>query len=157
MGFVAEEIKVAVAGILLVGLAALLANVLSRILPASSSLYFFLWAFVLVPVILLVVGAFGARAAYYACMSPNQSIALAVSAALVSAIGGTILWMLASPVAPGPDFIGEYLFNRDIGGYIELVPLLIVYALSGAIGGVYDYYISRGRQCEIDRNKKGRA
>ena len=39
--------------------------------------------------------------------------------------------------------------RRDAGSYADLAPLLIVYALSGAIGGVYDYYISRGRSCEV--------
>lgn len=151
MGFVAEEIKVAVAGILLVGLVSIATNVLSWLFPASSALYFLLWGFILVPVVLVAVGAFGAKAAYYACMGPNRSVALSVTVALVSAIGGTVLWMLVSPLAPAPDFIGEYIYNRGIEGYIELMPLLIVYALAGAIGGVYDYYISRGRKCDIDR------
>ena len=97
LGFVAEEIKVAVAGILLVSLLSIATNVLSWLSPASPAIYFFLWAFVLVPIALVVIGAFGAKAAYFACMGPNRSIALSVIVALVSAIGGTVLWLLASP------------------------------------------------------------
>ncbi len=153
MGFVAEEIKVIAAGMLLVGIAAFLANALSRLLPAARDLYFVLWALALVPVILLFVGAFAAKAAYYACMGPNRSIALAVIAALASAIGGTLLWLLASPAAIAPDFVGPMLFGREAGSYVDLAPLLIVFALAGSIGGIYDYYISRGRSCEVRPGK----
>jgi hypothetical protein len=153
LGFVAEEIKVAVAGILLVSLLSIATNVLSWLSPASPAIYFFLWAFVLVPIALVVIGAFGAKAAYFACMGPNRSIALSVIVALVSAIGGTVLWMLASPVAVVPDSIGQYLSSREAGSYVDLAPLLIVYGLAGSIGGIYDYYISRGRPCEVRPGK----
>ena len=42
-------------------------------------------------------------------MGPNRSVALSVIIALVSAVGGVILWLLVSPVAVAPDFIGQCL------------------------------------------------
>ncbi|MGA9139759.1 MAG: hypothetical protein WBZ29_06020 [Methanocella sp.] len=153
MDFVAEEIKVAVIGIFLVVLVAAATDVLSRLFPAKWDLYFALWALVLVPIILLIVGALAARAAYFGCMGPNRSIALSVIVSLVSAIAGTALWLLLGPATFSSDIISRYFNSLSAGGYIDLAPLLVVYALAGSIGGVYDYYISRGRPCDVRPGK----
>jgi hypothetical protein len=153
LDYVTEEIKVAVIGIFLVVLVAAATNVLSRLFPATLALYFILWALVHVPIVLLIVGALGARAAYFACMGPNSSIALSVIVSLVSAIGGTAMWLLLGPATFSADIISRYFNSLGAGGYVNLAPLLIVYALAGSIGGVYDYYISRGRPCEVRPGK----
>jgi hypothetical protein len=153
MGLAAEEAKVAATGILSVTLVSVATYVLSRLFPASPALYFFLWAFILVPLVVMAIGALAARAAYFACLGPNKSIALSVTVALVAAIAGIGLWLLAGTRVVSPDYVSEFMRSVDSGNYFELVPLLIVYALAGAIGGVYDYYISRGRKCEIRPRK----
>ncbi len=153
LDFVAEEIKVAAIGIFLIVLVSAATNILSMLFPATWDLYFVLWALVFVPVVMLIVGALAARAAYFACMGPNRSIASSVIVSLVSAVGGTALWLLLGPAAFTPDYISQYFNGLGAGRYIDLAPLLVVYALAGSIGGVYDYYISRGRACEVKPGK----
>jgi hypothetical protein len=149
MGYASDVAKISLAGILSVVLVSLIAFGASRLFPAEPVLYFILWAFVLIPVALMIVGALGARAGYYACMGPNRSVITAVIVSLISALGGIALWLLAGPVTGSQDFVSLYLENLDARGYIELAFLLVVYAVSGTIGGIVDYFISKGRQCEI--------
>jgi hypothetical protein len=148
MGFIAEVAKVAGAGILCVIAVSLAIYALSSLAPAKPAVYFLLWAFVLIPLALIVVGAFAARAAYYACLGPNRSIATAVAVAMITAVAGMGLWLAAVRLAGTPDYISLYLESLGADRYPELVFLLVVYALDGAMGGIVDYFISKGRTCE---------
>jgi hypothetical protein len=135
------------AGILAVGAATSAVSIMSDYAPAKPAIYFLLWAFVLIPAVMLVVGALAAREAYYACRGPNESILVSTVAAILSAVGGIVLWMLARPAAGMQDFIRHYLSSVNVAGS-DLVFLIVVYGMSGAIGGTVDYYLSQGRKCE---------
>ncbi len=148
MSYIVDVAKISAAGIVSVILVSLAAFGASRLFPAEPIIYFILWAFVLVPVALMIVGALGARAGYYACMGPNRSVTTAVIVSLISALGGIALWLLASQVTGSQDFASQYLETLDARDYMELAFLLVVYALSGTIGGIVDYFISKGRVCE---------
>lgn len=149
MGFIAEVARVTVAGITCILAVSSVVYAVSKLVPADPAIYFLLWAFVLIPLALIVIGALAARAAYYACFGPNKSIATAVIVALVSAILGMGLWLAAVRILGTPDYISLYLESVGVDRYPEFAFLLVAYALNGAIGGIVDYFISKGRQCEI--------
>jgi hypothetical protein len=142
---------IVLAGIITVAGVTAAVSLISYYAPAKPAIYFILWAFVLVPAVLLIVGALAAREAYYACRGPNESILVSTVAALISAIAGFALWLLAGPAAGMPDFVGRYMRTVNADGYSDFAYLLVVYALAGAIGGVVDYYLSQGRRCDINR------
>ncbi len=144
---------IVVAGIITVAILTAAVSAVSSYAPAKPAVYFILWAFVLVPIVLLIIGALAAREAYYACKGPNQSILVATVAALISAVAGTALWLWAGPVTGMQDFIGLYLKSINASGYDDFAYLLVVYALAGAIGGIVDYFLSQGRKCDINQQR----
>jgi hypothetical protein len=141
---------IVLAGIVTVAGVTSAVSLISHYLPAKPAIYFLLWAFVLVPAVLLIVGALAAREAYFACRGPNELVLISTAAALVSAVAGIALWLLARPAADMPDFIGQYFGTVNAGISSDFAYLLVVYALAGAIGGIVDYYISRERKCAIN-------
>lgn len=143
---------IVVAGIITVAVLTAAVSVASDYAPAKPAIYFILWAFVIVPVVTLIIGALAAREAYYSCRGPNESILVSTVAALLSAIGGIVLWMLARPVAGLADFIRQYLNSVNVGSG-DLVFLLVVYGMAGAIGGIVDYFLSQGRKCDINQQR----
>jgi hypothetical protein len=145
---------IALVGIVTVTGVTLIVSLVSSYLPAKPAVYFILWAFVLIPAVLLIVGALVAREAYYACRGPNESILVATVVALVSAIAGLVLWQIARPSTSMPDFIGLYMNTVGADGYTDFAYLMVVFALAGAIGGIVDYYISQGRRCDIRNLEK---
>jgi hypothetical protein len=149
MKTLSDLILIVLAGIVAVAGVTSAVSLISYYAPAKPAIYFILWAFVLVPVVLLIVGALVAREAYFACRGPNESILASTVGALVSAVAGIALWLLARPAASMPDFIGKYMSTISADGYSDFAYLLVVYALAGAIGGIVDYYVSQGRRCEI--------
>jgi hypothetical protein len=144
---------IVLAGIIAVAVVTSAVSVISDSAPAKPAIYFILWAFALVPAVMLIVGALAAREAYYACRGPNQSVLVSTVAALVSAVAGIALWRLARPAAGLSDFIRRYLDTVNVESG-DLVYLLVVYGLAGAIGGIVDYYMSPGRRCDIRPSEK---
>jgi hypothetical protein len=144
---------IVIVGILAVAAATSAVSFMSDYAPAKPAIYFLLWAFILIPAVMLVVGALSAREAYYACKGPNQSILVSTVAAIISAVGGIVLWMLVRPAAGMQDFIRQYLTSVNVAGS-DLVFLLVVYGMSGAIGGTVDYYLSQGRKCDVKPAEK---
>jgi hypothetical protein len=134
MDFVTEEAKVATIGATAVFLASLAVLIVSRVAPAEPVLYFILLAFVVVPIILMVVGALAAKKAYFACLGPNKSVATATVVALISAIAGIAVWLVAGVAAGSEGYIRPYVSSLDFNGLMELAFLLVVYAVAGAIG-----------------------
>jgi hypothetical protein len=149
-----DLVLIVVAGIITVAVLTAAVSVASYYVPAKPAVYFIPWAFVLVPVVVLIIGALAAREAYYACKGPNQSVLVSTVAALIAAVGGIALWMWAGPATGLQDFIGLYLKSVHISGYDDLPFLLVVYALAGAIGGIVDYFLPRGRKCDINQQRQ---
>ncbi len=145
--------SIVIAGIITVSIMTAAVSQVSYYAPAKPAVYFILWAFVLVPVVLLILGALAAREAYFACKGPNESILVATVAALVSAVAGIALWLWAGPASGMQDFIGLYLKSINVSGLDDFAYLLVVYALAGAIGGIVDYFISQGRKCDINQQR----
>jgi hypothetical protein len=143
---------IVVAGIITVAVLTAAISLASSYAPAKPAVYFILWAFLLVPLVSLIIGALAAREAYYACKGPNQSILVSTVAAIISAVAGIALWRLAGPATGLSDFIRQYLDSVNVGSG-DLVFLLVVYGLAGAIGGVVDYFFSQGRKCEINQQR----
>jgi hypothetical protein len=143
---------IVVAGIITIAVLTAAISVISNYAPAKPAIYFILWAFVLVPVVSLIIGALAAREAYYACKGPNQSILVSTVAAIISAVAGIALWRLVGPATGLSDFIRQYLDSVNVGSG-DLVFLLVVYGLAGAIGGVVDYFLSQGRKCDINQQR----
>jgi hypothetical protein len=154
MKTLSDLVLIVLAGKVTVTGVTLIVSLISYNVPAKPAIYFILWAFVLVPAVLLIVGALAAREAYFACRGPNESILVATAAALISAGAGLVLWLMARPSTSMPDFIGQYMSSVSADGYSDLVYLLVVYALAGAVGGVVDYYLSQGRRCDIRNLEK---
>jgi hypothetical protein len=149
MKLMASLARTAVLGALSVALLSVVVSVISGLAPARPALYFVLLTLVLIPLPLLVIGALAARAAYFDCRGPNESIAASVAVALASALVGLAVWLLAVDALGLPDIVGPLLKTTEAGSYLEFAPLLLVYALAGSIGGVFDYFISQGRRCDI--------
>ena len=144
---------IVLAGILTVAGVTAAVSLISYYAPAKPAIYFILWAFVLVPAVSLIVGALGAREAYFACRGPNESILVSTVVSLLSAIGGIVLWLLVRPAAGMQDFIGQYLKSVNVAS-ADLIFLLVVYGLAGAIGGIVDYFLSQGRKCDVRSGEK---
>jgi uncharacterized membrane protein len=153
MTILSRLIPIAVMGALAVALLSLAVNVISISAPAKPALYFILWALALIPAVLLAIGALAARASYFACRGPNESVVASIATAVVSAVAGIVLGWFAGRSFGVTGAIDEYLRALPPGSYQDLSFLLVVYALAGAIGGIVDYYLSRGRRCDI--NKRG--
>ncbi len=143
---------IVVAGIITVALLTAAVSVASANAPAKPAVYFLLWAFILVPIVSLIIGALAAREAYYACKGPNQSILVSTVAAIISAVVGIALWRLIGPATGLSDFIRQYLDSVNVGSG-DLAFLLVVYGLAGAIGGIVDYFLSQGRKCDINQQR----
>jgi hypothetical protein len=155
MGFIAETARITLAGIAAVALVSLTIYLISRLFPAEPAIYFILWALVAIPATLMVIGAIVGRTAYFACLGPNKSVASSAAIALLSAAGGIALWLLlASGLLGSAGFLGPYLESLNMAGYVELAAVMVMYALAGAIGGIVDYFISRGRKCDIPAGRR---
>ena len=58
----------------------------------------------------------------------------------------------SGPATGLSDFIRQYLDSVNVGSG-DLVFLLVVYGLAGAIGGIVDYFLSQGRKCDINQQR----
>ena len=144
---------IVLAGMLTVAGITAAVSLISYYAPAKPAIYFILWAFVLVPAVSLIVGALGAREAYFACRGPNESILVSTVVSLLSTIGGIVLWLLVRPATGMQDFIGQDLKSVNVAS-ADLIFLLVVYGLAGAIGGIVDYFLSQGRKCDVRSGEK---
>lgn len=149
MNYIGGAIKAIIAGVLMVVVVSFAVYFISRLIPANPAVYFLAWAFVAVPLVLVVTGWLAAQEAYFACLGPNRSTASAVGAALISAIAGILLWTLIAPVIGVPEQMRLFSASLNQYGYIELIVFLVTYALAGAIGGIFHYFTLKGRKCEI--------
>ena len=154
MTFVGGAIKAIIAGILMVVTVSFAVYFVSRLIPANPAVYFLVWAFAAVPIALIVTGWLAAQEAYFACLGHNKSTASAVGAALISAIIGILLWFLIAPVLGVSEQMRLFSASLDKYGPLELIVILITYALAGAIGGIFHYFTLKGRKCEIRNNKQ---
>jgi hypothetical protein len=148
MAILSRLVQLAVMGALAVALLSAAVTAISRLVPARPAIYFILWALVLVPAAMMAIGAMAARAAYFSCKGPNESVAVSIAVALFAAAAGIGLWWFVDMASGTTGAIQEYLRTLEPGGYQDLGFLLVVYAVAGAIGGIVDYYVSWGRQCE---------
>lgn len=149
MNYIGGAIRAIIAGVVMVVTVSFAVYFVSRLIPANPAVYFLAWAFAAVPLALIVTGWLASQEAYFACLGPNASIASAVGAALIAATAGILLWYLIAPVLGVPEQMR--LFSATPGQYgpLELIVILITYALAGAIGGIFHYFTLRGRKCEI--------
>ena len=154
MNYLGGAIKAIVAGVLLVAVASFTVYFVSRLVPANPTVYFLAWAFAAVPLALIVTGWLAAQEAYFACLGYNKSTASAVGAALIAAIVGILLWFLIAPVLGVPEQMHLFSASLDKYGPLELIVILITYALAGAIGGIFHYFTLKGRKCEVKNNKQ---
>ncbi|WP_048198450.1 hypothetical protein [Methanocella arvoryzae] len=146
--------KAIIAGVLMVAVVSFAVYFVSRLIPANQTVYFLAWAFGAVPLALILTGWLAAREAYFACLGPNSSTASAVGAALIAAIAGMLLWFLIAPMLGVPEQMRLFTDSLDRYGPLELIAILITYALAGAIGGIFHYFTLKGRKCETRNNKQ---
>lgn len=148
MTFRGETIKIAAVCITLVILLSGTVFMINAQFPGRSTLLFLAWAFVAVPVILLVTGAVVAKAAYYSCMGPNESVASAAVTGLISTFTGITLWVLIGTAARFNDPVSMRFGNMDFSSILELGVLVFMYTFMSAVGGVVYYFVAHGRMCK---------
>ncbi|WP_424358202.1 hypothetical protein [Methanocella sp. MCL-LM] len=154
MSYPGGIIKAITAGVLMVVTVSFAVYFVSRLIPANPAVYFLAWAFAAVPLALIITGWLAAQEAYFACLGHNKSTASAVGAALIAAIVGIALWFLIAPVLGAPEQMRLFTASLDRYGPLELIVILITYALAGAIGGIFHYFTLKGRKCEVKNNKQ---
>lgn len=146
MSFFGEQLKVALIGTLMVTIVSFGVYTFSQAYPAKTqAIYFIVWAFIAVPAVLVITGWMAAQAAYFAGLGPNQSIASTVVVALIAAMAGIGLWVLAAAAMGIPEHLR--LFSASLERYeaAELITMLIMCAVYGAIGGIFHYFTLPGR------------
>ncbi len=144
MGFVDIALKTTVEGVLLVLIMSFVTYAVSLAVPAKPAIYFLVWAFVAVPLALIVTGWLATRAAHAAHLGPNKSTATAVGIALASAFLGIALWMLLESFLGVPVQVQLFSASLKTYGIAELITFVVTYALAGAIGGIFHYFTLQG-------------
>ena len=148
MSFLKSEAEAAIVGTLMVVGISIVIYVISTIYPAKPIIYLLAWAFVAIPLVLVLTGWLAAEAAYYACLRHNRSIASAVLVTILSAIAGIGIWYFLAPVIGVPGQMRLFSASLNQYGPAELAAFIIMYALNGAIGGIFHYFMLHGRECE---------
>jgi hypothetical protein len=151
MSYPGGVIKATIAGTLMVVGVSFAVYLVSLLIPARPAIYFLAWAFMAIPLALIVTGWLAAQEAYFACLGHNRSIASAVGTALIAAIAGIALWMIIASLIGVPEQMRLFSASLSKYGYVELIVFMIAFALAGAIGGIFHYYTLKGRTCEIKR------
>lgn len=148
MTFKAEAIKITTACIALVISLAVAVFWISTQFPVKSTLLFMLWAFVAVPLLLLVTGAIVSKVAYFSCMGPNESVASAAIIGLLSTLVSIMVWIGVVKMTRISDPIGLYFRNLDMSSIFELGVLIFMYTFMSAVGGIVYYFVAHGRLCK---------
>ncbi len=152
MSFLKSEAEAAVVGTLMVVGVSIFIYVISVINPAKPTIYLLAWAFVAIPLVLVLTGWLAAEAAYYACLHHNRAIASAVLVTIISAIAGIGLWYFIALAIGVPEDMRLFSASLYKYGPAELGAFLIMYALNGAIGGIFHYFMLHGRECEVKKS-----